>query len=269
MVSGPDFAGIIAGLCPRVTSLTTLQFPDGSDYELTFRVMEALPTQQLESLSCSNSEFRMDEIAARGIFQRHSATLRHLDLAFCGSIQSKAMLTILVECVALEKLELRHYETHGGIVILLEDAIEKPWACTKVQRFDLTVGVVELELEPDQEPYYRRDSPFALTAAEEQQFAMLEKLYRQVGLLTEVRRLDLRLEWLDDEGFPTQDSAYDTNTFPALLSLGDKRTNRPGYLHLLAGLKKLQKLRGSVFVDVEETEETVDCKFGWMTIGQS
>ncbi|KAG0279729.1 hypothetical protein BGZ95_000392 [Linnemannia exigua] len=260
MLSGSDFAGIIAGLCPRVTSLTTYQFPDGSDNELTFRVMEALPAQQLETFSCSNSDFHMDEIAARSIFQRHSTTLRHINFAFCGQIQSKAMLTILVECVALEKLELRQDEAHGGIIIHLEDAIEKPWMCTKVQRFDLTVGVFELELEPDQEPYYDRDSPIILTPAEEQQFAMLEKLYRQIGLLTEVRRLDLRLEWLDDEGFPTQDSAYDNNTFPALLSLGDARTNRPGYLHLLAGLKKLQKLRGSVFVDVDETKETVNYK---------
>ncbi|KAF9135561.1 hypothetical protein BGW39_002309 [Mortierella sp. 14UC] len=174
-------------------------------------------------------------------------------------VHPKAVQTILVECGALEKFEVRQYETHGGLFITLEDAIEKPWACTRVQRFDLTVGVSEREFDLDQEdPYYLRESPIVLTPAEEQLFAMLEKLYRQVGLLTEVRRLDLRLEWLGDEGFPTQNSAYNTNSFPALLSLGDARTNRPGYLHLLAGLKKLQNLRGSVFMDVDETEKTVD-----------
>ncbi|KAF9139161.1 hypothetical protein BG015_002152 [Linnemannia schmuckeri] len=258
--SGADLANLIARLCPRVSSLMTAQIPGGADNELPFKVMEALPEQQVETLFCPGSSFRMDEMAARSIFQRHSTILRNLTLMFCGGIQSKAVQTILVECGALEKFEVRGYDTHGGLLIHLEDAIEKPWACTRVKRFDLTVGVPELELIEDSEPYYRRDPPIVLTPDEEQQFAMLEKLYRQIGMLTEVERLDFRLEWLDEDGFPTQDSAYDTNAFPALLSLGDARTGRPGYLHLLAGLKKLRKLRGSVFMDLEETEETVDCK---------
>ncbi|KAF9899664.1 hypothetical protein EC991_008509 [Linnemannia zychae] len=262
-VSGSDLAGIVANICPRVTSITTSEYLESTDNELAFRVMEALPAQQVEKFSCSNCSFRMDDVAARSIIRRHSMTLRELDFAFCGKIQSKAVQTILVVCGGLERFALRQYGTHGGLLINLEDAIEKPWACTRIQRFDLTVGVREQGLDLGNGGlYYRRESPIALTLSEEHLFAMLEKLYTQVGLLTEIRRLDLRLEWLDNEGFPTQDSAYDTNSFPALFSLGDARTNRPGYLHLLAGLKKIQKLRGSVFMDVDETEQTV----GWKEV---
>ncbi|KAF9092360.1 hypothetical protein BGX29_010504 [Mortierella sp. GBA35] len=235
-------------LIELVRRLTTYLYPDVTDTELIFRVMETLPEQQVEALSVSNSDFSMDEMTARMIFRRHSATL---------AIRSKAVQTILVECGALEKFQVRFFENHGGLFIHLVDAVEKPWACTKVHRFDLTIGVTEIELEQDQEPYYFRESPTTLTAEEEQQFALLEKLYRQIGKLTEVRRLDLRLEWLDDQGVPHEDSAYDTNTFPAMLSLGDARTGRRGYLHLLAGLKRLQKLRGSVYMDLDETIETV------------
>lgn len=45
-------------------------------------------------------------------------------------------------------------------------------------------------------------------------------------------------------------------SFPGLLSMGDLKTNRPGYLSYLAGLSKLQELRGHVQATTTETSVT-------------
>lgn len=42
-----------------------------------------------------------------------------------------------------------------------------------------------------------------------------------------------------------------------MLSLGDERTGRPGYLHHLAGLAKLRIFNGSVSAATDETKVTV------------
>ncbi|KAF9134116.1 hypothetical protein BG015_003457 [Linnemannia schmuckeri] len=44
----------------------------------------------------------------------------------------------------------------------------------------------------EQEPFYKRSEPVALSKEEAVQFALLERLYQQTGSLTELKRLNLR-----------------------------------------------------------------------------
>ncbi|KAF9289430.1 hypothetical protein BGZ88_007750, partial [Linnemannia elongata] len=53
-----------------------------------------------------------------------------------------------------------------------------------------------------------------------------------------------------------------STSFPAMLSIRDISTNRPGYLHHLSGLKQLKELRGSISAETDETKVTM----GWAEV---
>ncbi|KAF9091728.1 hypothetical protein BGX23_004877 [Mortierella sp. AD031] len=109
-------------------------------------------------------------------------------------------------------------------------------------------------------PQFREcDPPNFITTNKEQQFELLEMFYRQIGSLTELTYLDLRMEWKlsDDSVVWPCALAFKKTWFPALMTLGDAKTDRPGYLHLLEELGKLRELRGSFYVDTDEAKATM------------
>ncbi|OAQ32045.1 hypothetical protein K457DRAFT_16922 [Linnemannia elongata AG-77] len=185
----------------------------------------------------------------------------------CSPTDSAAIRTILTGCGALE--DLRFVGTHEydyediwpypelygkGCGILLKDAIAAPWACTRIKHLNLLVRINELRTEPElgRPAYFHREAPVKLSPIETRYFEPLEHFYRQIGRLTELRHLDLRMDMMGPDGerqnnIPT----YMEVSFPGLLNIG---MGRPGYLELLGGLSKLKELRGSVFLDTYETE---------------
>ncbi|KAG0279731.1 hypothetical protein BGZ95_000394 [Linnemannia exigua] len=122
------------------------------------------------------------------------------------------------------------------------------------------VGATETE---PWRPYYARKTPIVLTAKEEEQFRLLEMFYRQLGALTQLKFLCLKAQLDTDfveEGEDENEEPwlnYQRNSMPAMLSLGDVKTNRPGFLHLFSKWKKLKSLFGSVALDTAETRRTV------------
>ncbi|KAG0247418.1 hypothetical protein BGZ95_008705, partial [Linnemannia exigua] len=89
-------------------------------------------------MSTTNNIF--DNGAARRAFIRHSSTLRRL--AFLDTfIGSKDLLAILELCGSLEML----IQTgRVGIPhITLADAISVPWACKKIRRLEITIGLTK------------------------------------------------------------------------------------------------------------------------------
>ncbi|KAF9086952.1 hypothetical protein BGX23_008443 [Mortierella sp. AD031] len=95
------------------------------------------------------------------------------------------------------------------------------------------------------------------------EFRILERLYWQIGQLTELEYLDLRTDvkgglWLPD-GVSWREQ-YKKTSFPGLFTLAGWRTGRFGYLHLLSGLKKLEVLQGSVYADTPAAEATMDVR---------
>lgn len=226
---------------------------------LPFKVMESMREQRLEELNCRGSGQALGLSLASTLFQRHSESLRQLNFDGCGSMDSASIKVILGECRALEDLCFHGSE---GNCLRLADAVLVDWVTTKILRLSLTVGFTDLQtLYPGQKPYYRRPAPLKLFAEETQQFELLERFYGQVGKLTQLEMLDLRVQHFHAHGHPLN-KPYTTVSFPGLLSMPEKRTGRPGYLKSLTGLTKLKELRGSVSADTEETKRTV----GWREV---
>jgi hypothetical protein len=149
----------------------------------------------------------------------------------------------------------------------LVEAISRPWVCTNIRHLELTVGIPDMPLGgPNNDtPYYLRAPPLVLSTNEEAVFGRLRLLYQQIGALKELRYLDLRAEKEMPGHEHLQKKEYEETSFPLLMSLGDKRTGRKGYLALLGGLSKLRVLRGSVYLDKAETRETVGLREAvWM-----
>ncbi|KAG0292774.1 hypothetical protein BGZ96_003705 [Linnemannia gamsii] len=256
----------IAQYCPKLSDLSFRAFGMGSDVagELLVWILEALPQQQVTSLYCSDHLPPFTALGLGGssdagsIFRRHSSTLRTITVSGCQNIDSKAIQTILVGCEALEDFAIT-WETGSeqqSLCLHLEDAIEIPWACTRIQRLDLWIAIPDEPLHRLAEgvvPYYNRPLPTTLSKEETAQFRMLESFYQQIGMLTELQFLNLSALFFDprENGRRFSYELFDS-TFPGLLSLGSRETGRLGYLHLLGGLTKLRSLDGSVSATTEE-----------------
>ncbi|KAK3837690.1 MAG: hypothetical protein JOS17DRAFT_786799 [Linnemannia elongata] len=208
-----DLAKTIVALCPK---LRTLQFyGEGRDtnIEFPFKVLEALPEQQVEQVCIRNFHIELDEQMARSVFLRHSATLHTLILQGCSLTDSAAIRTVLTEIKHL-RLLVRINEPHT------EPELSRP-------------------------AYFRREAPVELSPIETRYFEPLEHFYRQIGKLTELRHLDLRMDKMGPNGERQSDIPTCSEvSFPGLLNIG---MGRPGYLELLGGLSKLKQLCGSVF----------------------
>ncbi|KAH7055108.1 hypothetical protein BKA57DRAFT_453048 [Linnemannia elongata] len=258
----------IAQWCPKLSDLQQANRPflrgDQEFKKLLIWILRALPPQQVTRFiwrGVPSATIRgLDD--AGSIFRRHSTTLKEISLNSYRNIDSKSIQTILVECGALEKCEIT-WPMHSDQRLLclhLEDAIEFPWACTRIQDLRLTIVIPEKlfpRLADGQLPYYDRPPPITLSADETQEFRALESFYRQLGILTELRQLKLRALISDPTGQRRVSWDYGKVAFPGMLSLGSEKTGRPGYLHLLGGLKKLTKLVGSVRLSALETRVTV------------
>jgi hypothetical protein len=181
--------------------------------------------------------------------------------------------------------------SHCGID--LADAVAAPWVCTNIVRLFLVVNLQDSrESSPSTttttaatitaheddngdghdaagmgvwKPYYERKGPIVFTAKEEDQFRLLELFYQQLGQLIQLEYLSLKAQLDTDFGEDDwtnemqqqQWLLYQRNTLPGMLSLGDHKTGRPGFLHLFSGWKNLKSLMGSVALDTAETRRTV------------
>ncbi|KAF9134104.1 hypothetical protein BG015_003460 [Linnemannia schmuckeri] len=115
------------------------------------------------------------------------------------------------------------------------------------------------------QPYYSRPAPIVLSEAGVQHFVRLERLYMQVGRLTQLRYLQLLMVKLDEDGQLEEGSMDAPMAFPALMTVGNVYQGRPGFLNHLAGLKNLEKPAGSVNMNVEETKATSEWREAvWM-----
>ncbi|KAF9126704.1 hypothetical protein BG015_004653, partial [Linnemannia schmuckeri] len=262
-----DTIGVNIGkACPRIESLVYRASESSTFNSLPLRIMDSVPAQQFTDLMYFGKFADIDHSTTNNnAFQRHSTTLRNIQIDGVDYLHRISLSVILAECLNLEILKIPYYDNTGHY-ITLADAVEFPWSCTKLQKLQLTIDGCQLPVvEPGSAPYYSRPTPITLSQAEIQHFAQLEKFYRQIGALTSLQHLHLQTtEVRTPAGMNTPYWTYHRSTFPAMLSLPDTTNTttvpgRPGFLHLLAGLKKLETLEGAVDVNEEETKVTV----GW------
>ncbi|KAG0296827.1 hypothetical protein BGZ96_008431 [Linnemannia gamsii] len=251
---------LIAQESPKIDSL--IYGVHEFDERMPFRIMSSLPAQQV-----TRFEFNVDshdlEIPAMNLaIHQHSTTLRVLCFQGKRDIIWFSASIILKECINLETFEAPCNNTEG-VFTTLADILEQPWGCIKLKQLALAIGGCELPSEEDVEPYYSRPSPITLNEAETEHLSRLEDLYRKVGALTGLEKLDLRMVPLDSLGEVDYESMEDARlSFPAMLNLPDPRTGVPGFLHHLAGLENLTWIKGSVWADTAETEKTI----GWLEV---
>ncbi|KAK3841301.1 MAG: hypothetical protein J3R72DRAFT_445836 [Linnemannia gamsii] len=251
--------------CPKIHEL--IYSPDYGDENglLPYWIATGLPPQQLTSFDDMGDSSDLNHPSASIAIQQHSTTLRHISLGESHSVYSWISPAVIFDnCVNLEILNLRFGD--GGVVVDLEDTQGAPWCCTKLQ--ELTVAICGCELPEEDEdeitprlPHYARPSPITLTDAETQHFSWLENLYIQIGRLTELQYLHMRMIKLEerDDGndgiYLGEDQTPTVSpSFPAMLSLGSTQEGRPGYLHHLAELSKLEMITGSIRADTDENK---------------
>ncbi|KAF9933882.1 hypothetical protein FBU30_004050 [Linnemannia zychae] len=219
--------------------------------------MEALPTQQVASFFINGGSLTLDLPITGPSLLRHTTTLQNINLEFHGGIE-KSSTTIFENCINLEVLKL--FSVSAGYYIDVTEIQATSWQCLKLRQLDIGVSCCEPPVNPEIQPYYFRSVPITLTRAETEHFTQLERLYLQLGRLTELRRLVVVM--VNPYHEITTGTAYMPNTLPALMTLGDESNGRPGYLHYLAGLTKLEFIGGSMDADTEEAKATV----GWAEV---
>ncbi|KAF9542193.1 hypothetical protein EC957_002275 [Mortierella hygrophila] len=252
-------AQIVGELCPHLRHISCRGWKgEGQTKQLPFRIMSAIPEHGLREINCHSSSFVLNDAVARKSFARHSITLETVIFDACVGVNSRSLAVILAECPNLVVLQVTLSDHYRGPALHLEDAISAPWGSNKFRRLSLTIGIPVISPTDAKElPYYLRKGPAVLTEAETKRFAHLEKFYKQIGSLHELEYLDLRVDMVNALGESFDDTNYEHLSFPGLLSLGNTRTGRVGYLGLLSGLTKLKELRGSVYVRADETEKTM------------
>ncbi|KAF9104661.1 hypothetical protein BGX29_001487 [Mortierella sp. GBA35] len=254
-------ARFIVDNCPRLNDLTQRHWYRDEDGFLMAAIIEAMPENRLERVFAE--DIGSDNERLLSSFQRHSLSLTELSIHGCDSLSSHNIQVIVCNMHALKDFIIIG-ESSKDHAITLDDAIAAPWVCTRIQCLYLSVDIGEIDQLKD--TVYARPTPLVLTPEEVERFSKLERLYRQIGLLTELETLSLEVamsyEDLTEEDDENEVTSRDYS-LPGLLSLGDKRKKWPGFLELWAGLTKLQTLRGCFNVTTKETEITVGLRRDW------
>ncbi|KAF9934672.1 hypothetical protein FBU30_000996 [Linnemannia zychae] len=223
--------------------------------QLPLQITSMLPKDNLQEITYYSSSLILNDVMARKSFVRHSITLKTVILEGCIGINSNALGVLVIECSNLEILQVTRTLHVRSPSLLLEDAVASPWGSRKFRRLSLTIGIPIIQhFDHNRLPYYLRKGPVILSEAEKERFGLLERFYRQIGSLTELEYLDLRVDMVDWLGQSYDETDYMHHSFPGLMSLGNKRVGRAGYLDLLSGLSKLRELRGSFYARADETE---------------
>ena len=234
----------ISELCPRIS---TLSFPEGCFAEHVTMVLETLPEQQLKNL-CYRSYNDPDPESIIATWTRHSMTLRRIEFTHTTRILSSVIQAALTTCEGLEVLNVTCRTGSERVCLIFANAIESEWVCKRIRELVVNVWITS----NGKNPAYM-DDPTKATWTEENRrhWEDLGKFYSQIGSLTRLEILDLQAIGKIDTP-----SAYNTHReyflsptetcLPGLLALEDVEKGKIGYLGKLAGLTRLQELRGSM-----------------------
>ncbi|KAF9146080.1 hypothetical protein BGX30_004360 [Mortierella sp. GBA39] len=256
----PGLAQFIVNHCPSLHTLSGGDVTQGQEEQMAMAIMDAMPQDTLRALAFKEFIDRSGELGEA--IEQHAASLTTIVIGY-AELTEETILTILINCEALEVFDI---ETEGGCYsdgeIHLVNLVAVPWASTRLRTLKLIVNIGDTGILSS--PLYLRDAPVLLSDEEQYQLSLLEILYEQIGMLTELEHLSLIISVPDDHLEDDEDLiSWDRYVFPGMLTLdGDKTKGLPGYLGLLSGLKKLKILEGFVNVSTKETKATM----GWREV---
>ncbi|KAF9099239.1 hypothetical protein BGX29_007248 [Mortierella sp. GBA35] len=242
--------------CPKLQHIARSAITSGYSTATALAIISEMPSEMLQSFRCP--VFREEEEPLVIPLRRHYTALRSIELDNCGSICGSSIQEILFNCSALEVFVVDGYYGFWSDV-RLEDVVAQKWACTNLKRLSLFVYIGLMDELPR--------IPFQyLTEQEEAKMASLELFYRQIGSLTGLVHLGLKVSHdQDDLDMGAGTVHYRAFGFPCLLSLGDGSVEgQRGYLQLLAGLKDLEVLEGSFNSESGWSIAMGEAEFRWV-----
>ncbi|KAF9130817.1 hypothetical protein BGX30_013350 [Mortierella sp. GBA39] len=232
-VNSLAYARFIVNTCRGLRNLSFNARVSGGEVEPVLAIMGAMKENTLESLDLHGYNYSHNELASR--LTRHYSSLRRLEFQGSG-IGAGLLRLILVNCANLEVLKALE------IPVRLERLIQERWVSTRIQELHISIdaGEPEIPIRPNNRRHF--------SMQHKEKIERLEKLYRQLSVLTELKVLDLRLYT------STADRHFNVDVGPpplnhvmsGLLTLSDQGKDGGlwGGLQLLSGLKNLTVLKG-------------------------
>ncbi|KAF9910180.1 hypothetical protein EC991_007107 [Linnemannia zychae] len=241
--NGDMIGEFIGKKCPMIRVLTCGggHIDNGVCGDVAMGIIESLPAQQLEEFEFWGSFWSSSTmfISIRPILQ-HSTTLRKCWLSETSPIVNTSIAAILEECVNLAELVLdcdHFWDSWVGLYVTLSDLLDRQWNSTKLIRLSLGVRGCEIPNHPEKCGYETRPIPILLSNIEREHFDRIDELYRRIGTLKELERLDLNPAAVDPY------SLKEDRHFARLATMGVE-TGLPDFWRHLTGLKKLRKFCG-------------------------
>ncbi|KAK5815004.1 hypothetical protein F5H01DRAFT_344755 [Linnemannia elongata] len=226
--------------CPKLKHLSKRDIQADEEGRMMFAFLEQMEENTLESLQFLQYTEELQSLVWGLEF--HNKSVKSVILDECQSMTATSIAWIFHQCPALEVFRIS-MNFDSEFEIPLDMLISQEWASTKFKELKLYV-----QLEEEQEELGEED--FVFSDPMPQWTIGLERFYRQIGVLTQLRILDLRVavERGSRDGDGDGDGDYITykdKTFPGLLTLENRAIGRVGWLQLLGGLKNLEELHGS------------------------
>ena len=252
-------AADIGRICPRLHNISLM-----GEALPPYAIMETLPENRLETLDYySLARPLLDDATARRTILRHASSLQSIKIQ--SPAQSSALRMILATCEGLE------YVSFCSTCIDLSDAVAcSPWASTQMRYLSIHVNVVpQSSSSPSQVssppsayyiPYYLKTPPAPPTADDKQIFSQLEAFYRQIGELKNLVYLHIGRAFFNERGLIAGSFMSEEMPLPGMLHLRGSDVDRPGFLDLLGGLSKLEKIGGSIIPETKDFKFSKDAK---------
>ncbi|KAF9141479.1 hypothetical protein BGX30_004696 [Mortierella sp. GBA39] len=235
--------------CQKLKHLSKRDIQADEEGRMMFAFLEQMEENTLESLQFLQYKEELQSLVWGLEF--HNKSVKSVILDECQSMTASSIAWIFHRCSALEVFRISMYYD-SEFEIPLDMLVGQEWASTKFRELKLYV-----QLEEEQEELGEED--FVFSDPMPHWMIGLERFYRQIGVLTQLRILDLRAAV--ERGSRDSDGDYITykdKTFPGLLTLENRAIGRVGWLQLLGGLRNLEELHGSFNMDTM----IPGCEFG-------
>jgi hypothetical protein len=203
------------------------------------KFLEELPTP-LETIYFEH--FRPNQFHGLKMFQRHTETLKDIRFLDMEYILGPMVQEILTKCPNLERLQLRTVDDERASGTQLQFLVAEKWASERIRHLELGVRLDRFDAK---DPHYRRKAHSRYSDKDNERWEALEKLYRQIGSLTQLEVLAM-----------SPIGGCGTTALPQLMTLGDGAPNRKAYLSWLSELKNLREVDGMVRIHHSEIADT-------------
>ncbi|KAG0366262.1 hypothetical protein BGX24_003783 [Mortierella sp. AD032] len=236
-----DAAIRISKACPKLRNLSKRHIHTDKEGTMVMALLHNIPINTVESLQIARLT---EDVRTFGdALDFHKESIKSIVFDECRWIAAESLVSIFFQSSVLEVFRISMYR--GSMFkVLLEDLVRQQWASNKFKDLKLYLQFVDNRHDAEQ------PAELDTTDSTPNWAIDLERFYRQIGALTQLRTLDLRIAasmYTQDKN--GKDIMYYDKTFVGMLTLEDRSAGRVGWLQLLGGLKSLEELHGSFNID--------------------